>query len=177
VEALRGRGTRVFEAYRLEGDKEVGAPVAIKDAWVDDDRPREAAILTRLLEEASGDDKGLVKRYFLTVLSHGNVMIGDKVDHTRDSIMREQDIPSGKRFWLSDKSSGPRSGHVSDIDLTASWDEFKQTRASPIINHPFTPKVHYRIVFKEVCTPVRAVTALGVIFDALCDGAAGTNKF
>jgi hypothetical protein len=48
----------------LEGDDEVGAPVAIKDVWLDDDRPREGATLTRLLEEASKDDKPLLKKIF-----------------------------------------------------------------------------------------------------------------
>ena len=43
------------------------ASVAIKDVWVDDDRPREGIILARLLEDASEDDKPLVKQYFLTV--------------------------------------------------------------------------------------------------------------
>jgi hypothetical protein len=162
--ALRGRGTRVFEAYRLEGDTEVGAPVAIKDVWVDANKAREAAILTRLLEEASDDDRDLIKQYFLTVLSHGDVMIGGKVDHTRDLIMRQQDIPSGERFWLPDNSSEPRSGHVSDIGLS-------------LPNRPFFPKVHYRIVFEEVCVPVRTVMVLGVVFNALRDGAAGTNNF
>jgi Fungal protein kinase len=176
AEALRGRGTRVFEAYRLEGDDEVGAPVAIKDVWLDDDRPREGATLTRLLEEASEDDKPLVKKYFLTVLSDGDVRIGNKVDNTRDLIMRQQDIPSGERFWLPDKSYEPRSGNVSDIGLTASWEEFRHTRAPPMTNRPFSPKTHYRIVFEEVCSPLHAVTTLQVAFQALCDGAAGANN-
>jgi hypothetical protein len=176
AEAIRGRGTRVFEAYRLEGDKQVGAPVAIKDVWVDDDRPREGITLAGLLEDASEDDKPLVKQYFLTVLSEGDVRIGNKVDNTRDLIMRQQDIPSGERFWLPDKSSDQRSGHVSDIGLTASWDEFRHTRAPSMTNRPFSPKVHYRIVFEEVCAPVRVVTTLQVAFQALCDGAAGANN-
>jgi hypothetical protein len=50
------------------------------------------------------------------------------------------------------------------------------TRAQLTINRPFFPKACYRIVFK-VCTPVRAVMALGVVFRTLCDGAAGTDEF
>jgi hypothetical protein len=52
---------RVFEAYRLGGDKEVGAPAATKDVWVGDNMPREAATFACLLEEVSEDDKRLVK--------------------------------------------------------------------------------------------------------------------
>ncbi|KIM78346.1 hypothetical protein PILCRDRAFT_11323 [Piloderma croceum F 1598] len=142
AEALRGRGTRVFEAYRLEGDKQVGAPVTIKDVWVDDDRQREGTTIACLLEEASEDDKPLVKQYFLTVLSEGDVRIGNKVDDTRELIMRQQDIPSGERFWLPDKSSELRSGHISDIGLTASWDEYRHTRApsmTPEAQHNRSP--------------------------------------
>ena len=60
----------------------MGAPVTIKDVWVDDDRPREGITLAGLLEDASKDDKPLVKQYFLTVLLEGDVRIGNKVDDT-----------------------------------------------------------------------------------------------
>jgi hypothetical protein len=60
----------------------VGAPVAIKDVWVDDDRQREGITLAGLLEDAIKDDKPLVKQYFLRVLSEGDVRIGNKVDDT-----------------------------------------------------------------------------------------------
>jgi hypothetical protein len=63
------------------------------------------------------------KKYLLTVLSDGDVRIGDKVDNTRNLVMRQQDIPWRERFWLPDKSYKPHSGHVSDIGLTASWHE------------------------------------------------------
>jgi hypothetical protein len=121
----------------LEGDDEVGASVGIKDVWLDDDRPREGATLTRLLEEASKDDKPLLKKHLLMVLSDGDVRIGNKVDNTRNLVMRQQDIPWRERFWLPDKSYEPHSGHVSDIGLTASWDEFRHTRAPPMTNRPF----------------------------------------
>jgi hypothetical protein len=44
----------------------------IKDVWVDN-REREDRILSQLLNEADGEDKELVKRYFLTVLDCGDV--------------------------------------------------------------------------------------------------------
>jgi len=69
ADALRGRGTRVFEARRLEDNVEVGELVVIKDVWVDDDREREDRILSQLLNDADDKDKELVKKYFLTVLA------------------------------------------------------------------------------------------------------------
>ena len=148
AEALRGRGSQVFSAYLLESDKEVGELVAIKDVRVDDDKPREAPILAGILAEASDDDKDQIKMYFLTVISHGDVRVGGTVDHTRDLIMHKQDI--GMK----------RSTHV----------------LNQLAIVRFFSKAHYRIVFKELCTPVRTIKGLGVVFRKLCDGAAGTNK-
>jgi len=90
--------------------------------------------------------------------------------------MHQQDIPLGEGFWPPDKSFEPRSGHVSDIGLTASWDEFRHTCTPPMTNCLFSPKVHYCIVFEEVCAPVCIVMTLQVAFQALCDGAAGANN-
>ncbi|THH07427.1 hypothetical protein EW146_g9326 [Bondarzewia mesenterica] len=35
ADALHGRGTRVWEAVKLEGGKEVGESAALKDVWID----------------------------------------------------------------------------------------------------------------------------------------------
>ena len=131
----------------------MGAAVII----MDDGRPSESTTLAYLLKEASKDDKALIKQYFLTVLSEGNVRIGNKVDDTQDLIMHQQDIPLGERFWLPDKSSKPCCGHISDICLTAFWDIFRHT-PPPMTNYLFSPKVHYCTVFEEVCDPVHSVT-------------------
>lgn len=47
----------------------MGPPVAIKDVWVDE----EGTTLASLLEEASEDDKPLVKQFVLMMLSEGDV--------------------------------------------------------------------------------------------------------
>jgi hypothetical protein len=153
----------------------VGAPVTIKDVQVDDNRPREGTTLACLLEEASEDDECLIKQYFLMVLSDSNVRIDNKVDDTWDLIMHQQDIPSGEKFWLPDKSSKLCSGHVSDTGITSSWGEFRHTCTPPITNCLFFPKVHYLIVFEEVCDPVCTVTTLKVAFNVLSNGAAGVQ--
>ena len=105
---------------------------------MDDGRPSESTTLAYLLKEASKDDKALIKQYFLTVFSEGNVRIGNKVDDTQDLILHQQDIPLGERFWLPDKSSKPCCGHISDICLTAFWDIFRHTHHHqwPIICSP-----------------------------------------
>ena len=173
ADALRGRGTRVFEARRLGDNVEIGEPVVIKDVWVDDDREREDKILSQLLNDADDKDKELVKKYFLTVLACGYVIIGGKVDHTRDLITRGQDIPRGHKFRLPTKALDPRPKHLSSTGYPQSWDEFELSRAPPATHHRFPPKVHYRVVFKEVGKPLHDVKTLRDGFHLLADAIAG----
>jgi hypothetical protein len=77
---LRGRATRVYEAFNVENP---GAKVVIKDSWVDANRPKEADILSKILVDASEDEKAM----FLTVLLHGVVTIDGREDLTRDLLM------------------------------------------------------------------------------------------
>ena len=77
---LRGRATRVYEAYDVENP---GSRVVIKDSWVDANRPKEADTLSELLDDASDDEKEM----FLTVLVHGVVTVDGKEDLTQDLLM------------------------------------------------------------------------------------------
>jgi Fungal protein kinase len=77
---LRGRATRVYEAYEVENP---GSMVVIKDSWVDVNRPKEGDTLSEILDDASDEEKAM----FLTVLVHGVVTIDGKEDLTRDLLM------------------------------------------------------------------------------------------
>jgi hypothetical protein len=90
ADAIRGRATRVFEAYeinrdgqRIEGSKKV----AIKDYWLDSSREAEPVILKKILE---GADETM-KAKFLTVLVWGNVFVNGNVDST-DMIMNSLNL-------------------------------------------------------------------------------------
>ena len=65
---LRGRATRVYEAYDVENPD---SRVVIKDSWVDVNRLKEGDTLSKILKNASGDEKAM----FLTVLIHGVVKL------------------------------------------------------------------------------------------------------
>ena len=41
---LLGRGTRVWKAVRVQDGRDIGSPVALKDAWVEGSRQREGSI-------------------------------------------------------------------------------------------------------------------------------------
>ena len=85
--ALRGRGTRVWKARRLnEVGELVGAPVALKDSWVDWHREREGDISSRIRESSASlerEDFELLNEMLLTILDHGDVLISGRPDCTR----------------------------------------------------------------------------------------------
>ena len=77
---LRGRTTRVYEAYDVENPN---SKVVIKDSWVNANRPKEGDTLSEILDDASDDEKAM----FLTVLIHGVVTINGREDLTQDLLM------------------------------------------------------------------------------------------
>jgi Fungal protein kinase len=103
TDALRGRGTRIFKARKLNpATGQVGrGPVATKDVWVDDDCDREEWIRAKIEEGANEEDALLIQQYFMTVLHHGDVLIFGQTDHTRNLVMHQADFPSEVRFPLS----------------------------------------------------------------------------
>ena len=91
AEPLRGRGTRVFEAFELdERGAKKGSAVVLMDIWIDNDRMREGAIHAQLYDEVDAADKKLLKKYFLTTVCHGDVCIGPNVDGTDCSLFQLQ---------------------------------------------------------------------------------------
>ena len=97
AEPLRSRGTRVFKAIEIDDlDREKGSHVVLKDTWIDTDRIREGDILAQLYDEAQGDDKLLVEKYFLTTVCHGDVQLNSEaVDDTKQGLMRGLNHISG----------------------------------------------------------------------------------
>ena len=77
---LRGRATRVYEAYDVNNP---GSRVAIKDSWVDVSRNKEGDTLSEILNGATDEQKAM----FLTVIVHGVVKIGGREDLTQDLLM------------------------------------------------------------------------------------------
>lgn len=80
---LLGRGTRVWKAVRIVNGEETGAPVVLKDAWVDSDREREGDIHWRLLHSDHFEkERPELKEHFIAVEVHGDVMLMGSTDCT-----------------------------------------------------------------------------------------------
>ncbi|KAF9805238.1 hypothetical protein IEO21_09128 [Rhodonia placenta] len=183
-----GRGTRVWEAYELTGQhgEKQGNPVALKDSWIDHNRPKEGQTMEDIhasVKEFNPDEYHLLQKSLLTVLRHGtvSVKIGRRweVDHTRDLMRRELDPSSD---YGSFKLRELREDGISSENIESTESNFpsnagtghhrshapqqRPSTPAPRLHHP---RVHYRIVFKEVCVRICDLTSLEDIFHVLID--------
>ncbi|THG92913.1 hypothetical protein EW026_g8162 [Hermanssonia centrifuga] len=168
AEAVQGRGTRVWLVVRNINGRLGSEQVVLKDSWIDHDRMREG----RILQEIIGASKSmpiahLVRGMFLSVESHGDVLVEGRLDHTRELIMRGHHLLTvGPRYSLERAttiSTGARhllarNGMAGDVGLTI---RRAVTQREP---PDFDDKVHYRIVFKEQCKQIREQTSVSKIF-------------
>ncbi|KAI0922904.1 hypothetical protein AcV5_009769 [Taiwanofungus camphoratus] len=162
-----GRGTRVWEARKVVGNKEYGDSVALKDSWIDSDRDREGDLSASLRDSAaSEEDREDIDARFLTVLHHGDVYIDGNADDTRTLMTRSMEIPSEcSRYNVHVPPEDILSGSNTGTGHYRTPQEFNQEMIeSPPMHHP---KAHYRIVFKEVCKPLHKITSLALILKVL----------
>jgi hypothetical protein len=166
TDALRGRGTRVFKARKLNpATGQVGRePVATKDIWVDDDCDREEWIRAKIEEGANEEDALLIQQYFMTVLHHGDVLIFGQTDHTRNLVMHQADFPSEVRFPLRRKQD---SGRPEPVPSSGS-SPFSHIPGFTRVPHAeycrYHAKVHYRIVYRKVAQALHDIQNFAVGF-------------
>ncbi|KAI0943406.1 hypothetical protein AcW1_002575 [Taiwanofungus camphoratus] len=160
-----GRGTRVWEARKVVGNKEYSDPVALKDSWIDSDRDREGDLSASLRDSASSEeDREDIDARFLTVLHHGDVYIDGNADDTRTLMTRSMEIPSEcSRYNVQISPEDILSGSNTGTGHYRTPQEYNQEMIEPM-HHP---KAHYRIVFKEVCKPLYKITSLALILKVL----------
>jgi hypothetical protein len=160
AEALRGRGTRVFEAVEIDGNGDpTGSPVVLKDTWIDSDHTREGDALASLHAAANDEDRQLIEKHFLTTICHGVVWTElDILDDTANGLMR-------------------------GLDITADPDSLFELQWRPIIweyelyrlkSRPrCTHRTHYRIVFKEKCMRIDRIRRLPDVMTVLSETVSG----
>lgn len=174
-----GKGTRVWEAMKLNANnEEVGHPVALKDSWIDHDRMREGDIQAQIRSEmATAKDKEDMDRLFLTVLAHGDVYIQERPDHTRDLITHGADVPIDCPDFIlpnqlkirksqTSKSRG-RSRPAPPTMGTGHHRSLEEQMPPPATQIRYLLKIHYRIVFREVCEPLHKMTSMRDVFNVL----------
>ncbi|KAL4068805.1 hypothetical protein V8B97DRAFT_1872938 [Scleroderma yunnanense] len=177
AEALRGRGTRVFEAYlkiHPEGNAtENSKRVVIKDSWRECDRKREDEIRAEIfsdLEKAKGTEAAEADmKYFLTVLQASDVTVDGKKDDT-DQLLHYLPLPTDCGWYSISPSPGlSRTRHTSSVGCPPSYNSRRHAPIPRKIHH----RTHSRIVFEEVCTPLFELRNLEDVFETLGDGLEG----
>ncbi|KAI0946809.1 hypothetical protein AcW1_010386 [Taiwanofungus camphoratus] len=172
ADALQGRGTRVWEAKKLENGEECGEPVALKDSWIDSDRTREGTLSKALRDsDASADFQDAMRRFLLTVICDGDVYINGEVDHTRTLMTRGQGIPNDCSEFIVHLTRLPRAKSSRSSRLATGYHHSQEEYTGELLNPPrvYHPKAHYRIVFKEVCKPIYTVPSLATILRLIAE--------
>ncbi|KIJ10691.1 hypothetical protein PAXINDRAFT_101953 [Paxillus involutus ATCC 200175] len=175
ADAMTGRGTRVFKAYlrSLDG-KSLSGPVnhvVIKDAWRDLDRDREDQILQKILNDIGQDKAEDAKKYFLTVLRAEDVSIKGGTDDTRQLLHGA--TTWGDCSWHDvwpDKEPSRRS-HLSSVGHAPAC--LTRQGIPPAASANIQHKIHFRIVFKEVCQPIFELKSLRDVLETLLHAVAG----
>ncbi|KAL4061808.1 hypothetical protein J3A83DRAFT_3097774 [Scleroderma citrinum] len=171
AEALRGRGTRIFEAYlktHPEGNVPDGSMrVVVKDSWRECDRKREDEILAEIfsnLEKAKGKETAEEDmKYFLTVLQASDVTVDGKKDDT-SQLLHHLFLPADCSWYTISPSPGlSRTRHTSSVGCPPSYNSRRHASKPLKIYH----RTHGRIVFKEVCTPLFELRNLDDVFETL----------
>ncbi|THH06436.1 hypothetical protein EW146_g9612 [Bondarzewia mesenterica] len=157
ADALRGRGTRVWKVVKLEGGEEnEGGKYPGGTA-----KSVPASDVTERLEEC-----------LLTVECHGDVYIGGVLDHTRDLMTHGEKVETSTEISTQRQEMKSGGSKVAKGSHIAAEDYHAQQKAKRIKYHP---KVHYRIVFKEVCDQLHSITSLSAVFHVLSWAAIGLS--
>ncbi|GJE94443.1 hypothetical protein PsYK624_106130 [Phanerochaete sordida] len=171
--AVRGRATRVWKAKLLKDGQLVGDDVAIRDNWIDADRPREADVINQILDDVPPDvpnadnpdpeySKNTLRDHMLTVLASGDVVVDDHLDRTQPAPL------TFTSFTIRQEDKSEKAQSRRTKDKAALQEELKNHHEEVDDMMPIPPhhseqyhvKVHHRIVYKEVCIPLHEVKTL-----------------
>lgn len=137
---LTGRGTRVWKAVEIRDGTEIGEPVALKDCWVDDHRPREGAIYANVRKSASTDqEKRDLDNVLLSVLAEGDVYVNCALDYVPILDDGQPPMPLGPK-------------HLGDVPPPKA-----------------KARIHYRVVFGEIGESLWQVESLSTVFRMIRD--------
>lgn len=170
VDAMRGRGTRVWKAVEIGRRADPKKVFIIKDTWIDSDRTREGDVMTQILQDATSDThRAALEKIFLTVVCHGDVQWHGHTSKTRHldefKLFATQLAPQDSQRHESDSfRTRQTTGTCADRAFSRNAAD-EEKRPEYLIQ--YHAKTQYRIVFEEVGTPLHGLTSPGKIFEAL----------
>ncbi|KAI9062842.1 hypothetical protein FKP32DRAFT_1676757 [Trametes sanguinea] len=161
ADGIMGRGSRVWTAHRvITGTRKKTRLderlVVLKDYWIDSDRKREGNIVNDLRKQAlkstklPDEQKELFLEHIPTILHHGDVLISDLPDQTRQlqNIFKRDDTGELVTHDLVDRL---RNAHETTDEGTRSHLSQSSYVDLPV-RHGIAlqdSKTHYRVVFKD----------------------------
>ena len=162
-----GKGTRIWKAVRLEDGQPCGAPLVLKDVWIHEELSREGQNLADIrLSDSSEPAQKLFDRTLLTVLHDGDVVIRPQSaldppyrDCTRLHANNARALLYGHSY-VDSRFEPPDRSRDFGIDCVTKNRAVRGRR------------VHYRIVFKEICTPIppnASFSFLGKVLRDICE--------
>ncbi|THG98583.1 hypothetical protein EW026_g3618 [Hermanssonia centrifuga] len=156
---MHGPGTRVWKVVQIVDGHDYGDPVVLKDCWVSCDRQREGTIHEKLRNAKPSDAfREAFDDSFLTVELHGDVIIDPGMQRQPD---RTPLILPPEEMKKKGYNIPPVSATLKPRAAKSLWREITYTKSSP------QRKVHYRIVFREICKPIKGATSLQDVFKTL----------
>ncbi|KAI6016905.1 hypothetical protein BKA83DRAFT_4329397 [Pisolithus microcarpus] len=173
ADAMQGRGTRVFQVrLTLQNGQPVhnAQPFVLKDSWRELDRAREDEILVQIFDGLGKkyDTKKVseARKYFLTVLAAGDVIVDGKKDKTASLLRDADELPPDFGLHRLPADDLPewkptRTGEGLAPNFSCVPPSVKKSK----IHH----RTHYRLVFKEVCEPIHDLKRLDTVFKILMD--------
>ena len=180
AEALRGRGTRVWEVNEIRADKTIDpTPRALKDSWVDASREREAVILQTIRKDAmsiEGPAMFEFDDYFMKIKAFGDVAIGGVVDDTHALIRCGRTLENMAKEPLMIRSTTTKrrakydsKGPLGPTGAIKLPDEYMEKALE------YDAKIHHRVVFAEVGVTVTEINTLSGALLALSDAMKGNS--
>ena len=170
-EPINGKGTRVWRVVELRDGEPYGDPVVLKDVWRHGELAQEGSVIKSIRDlDLSHDERVLIDEHLPTVLHHGDVVIHPTASngvayldstqtHIRNFYTLCVGMPvDGPLLFPPGTRLGPYFGSGPSRDR-------REIRGRMI---------HYRIVFKEHCTPIRHEKSPSVVLNMLagiCEGA------
>ncbi|KAJ7135386.1 hypothetical protein C8R43DRAFT_1020821 [Mycena crocata] len=191
ADALRGRATRVWLVH-VEG--EPGVRYVLKDVWIPSDSLKEGDQLELLHKELELISVPMgtphPSEFFLTVQDHGFVTLSDETDDDTGVLMGGKTIPSDAKsvaLFRKNKEESSKTASTSHRLRNSEHGPSQTMRYKPHGLPPaplhsgkgrrdkkyYAPRIHYRIVFKEVGRTVYDLNSVPEVMKALSDAIQG----
>ena len=162
-EDIYSSGTRIFKAFGVD-ENGVKETYVIKDFWPIDYCETEDVRQRRMLDDiCDPKERELVKKHILTPIASERVKVGDKEDHTKNTILRGENPNAACKVVLPDDLKGKKG----DFYPTNAWIDVTEDPSPDMIwklelgrYKAYLHRWHYRIVYKEVAIPYRKLSDL-----------------